>query len=210
MDAFTIDYIIKHYGRFMTKEEAMAWIHYNTIRKLRESSEIDNKPDKHLVDIGWASDDDTILALLKDGWLTFRERTAARIVKDNREKIFFNNCPRCGKLARTTVAKQCRSCGFSWHHVVSATFRAEGSFAITGRGCCIMGDIVSGRIKVGMKLDLVPLGIPKQVVISDVGMGRRGEGKFDFVGLTLIGLTDEEIQFLKSKAPFSQIINIEH
>lgn len=31
------------------------------------------------------------------------------------EKVFFNNCPKCGKLAITPQAKQCRFCSYNWH-----------------------------------------------------------------------------------------------
>lgn len=39
---------------------------------------------------------------------------AERLMKDHGNKIL-NTCPRCEKLARTPLAKQCRHCGFDWH-----------------------------------------------------------------------------------------------
>jgi hypothetical protein len=39
---------------------------------------------------------------------------ANRLLKDAGKHII-NNCPKCGKLARTPKAKQCRHCGHDWH-----------------------------------------------------------------------------------------------
>lgn len=39
---------------------------------------------------------------------------ADRLLKEVGKQII-NNCPKCGKLARTPYAKQCRHCGHDWH-----------------------------------------------------------------------------------------------
>jgi hypothetical protein len=209
MDPFTIDYIIDYFGRFMTANEATAWKHHTTVTAISSPLKKGSEVYKLYVEKGWLSEDDEVLDLLKKDWLEFRERTATRIIKEHADRIYFNHCPRCGKLARTPVAKQCPFCAYSWHDIVAATFMAESAFAITNRGFYIAGDIVSGRIKIGMKLDLVPLHIPKQVEIIDFGMGRRGDDRTDMVGLNLKGLTEEEQQFLRSGAPFKKICNVE-
>ena len=209
MDALTIDYIVDYFGRFMTPIEASAYkLHTGTTAftsPFTKGSEVYNL----YVEKGWISDDDQVFELLKENWFVFRERTATRILAEHAESIYFNNCPVCGKLARTPVAKQCRFCFYNWHHLVAATFLAESAFVITNRGCFIGGDIVSGTIKIGMKLDLVPLHIPKQVEITDLGMGRRSDRSTDLVGLGLKGLTEEEQRFLRSGAPFRKICNVE-
>jgi hypothetical protein len=61
------------------------------------------------------SDDPEVLRLANGGLEVFYERTAKRILSQDREKIFINNCPSCGALARTPKALQCRSCGHDWH-----------------------------------------------------------------------------------------------
>lgn len=61
------------------------------------------------------SDDPEVLRLASDGLDVFLERTAKRILAENRDKIVFNNCPFCGVLARTPQARQCRHCGHDWH-----------------------------------------------------------------------------------------------
>lgn len=116
LDPFTIDYIIDYNSNFMTDLEAKAWKHYTTtfsmpsLRANDPSSEVQ----QHLLEIGWITDNKEALALLQDGWLKFRENTALRIFKEHADEIFFNNCPKCGILARTPMAKQCRFCSHQW------------------------------------------------------------------------------------------------
>ncbi len=55
-----------------------------------------------------------ILILIENGTKVFYERTATRILIEHREDIFINNCKKCGKLARSPQAKQCRHCGYKW------------------------------------------------------------------------------------------------
>ena len=62
------------------------------------------------------SDDPEVLRLADGGLEVFYERTAKRILNEDREKIFINNCPTCGALAHTPKALQCRFCGHSWHN----------------------------------------------------------------------------------------------
>ncbi len=61
------------------------------------------------------SDDPRILELARVGLEGFYERTARRILAEDRDNIFLNNCPSCGALARTPKARQCRHCGHDWH-----------------------------------------------------------------------------------------------
>jgi hypothetical protein len=61
------------------------------------------------------SDEPNVLQLVRDGHREFEMRTAARILRDSGDKVFLNCCPRCGELARTPTAKQCRCCGNDWH-----------------------------------------------------------------------------------------------
>lgn len=43
-----------------------------------------------------------------------KEKISELILKDYKDKIFLNNCPKCGELARTPKARQCRYCGNKW------------------------------------------------------------------------------------------------
>jgi hypothetical protein len=61
------------------------------------------------------SDDPEVLGLASGGLEEFYVRTAQRILAEDRDKIFVNTCPSCGKLARTPQARQCHFCGHDWH-----------------------------------------------------------------------------------------------
>jgi ribosomal protein L40E len=42
-------------------------------------------------------------------------RTAQRILDKHSDEIVFNYCPRCGALAKTPKARQCRVCHHDWY-----------------------------------------------------------------------------------------------
>lgn len=44
-----------------------------------------------------------------------KEKLATLISDNFSDKILWNNCPNCNKLARTPKAKQCRFCEYDWH-----------------------------------------------------------------------------------------------
>ena len=50
-----------------------------------------------------------------DRFSFFIERTGERILAECRNRVFLNRCPRCGRVARTPTAKQCRYCRHDWH-----------------------------------------------------------------------------------------------
>ena len=62
------------------------------------------------------SDDPSVLHLASDGHRAFYLRTAERIFREHADKLSFNCCPRCGEVARTPTARQCRYCFHDWHN----------------------------------------------------------------------------------------------
>lgn len=115
-DQETIDYVFNYFSRFMTEKEAAALRHHTTLFNFRKSLSDDNTGGKASIFYkkGWLSEDEEVLSLLKDGFDVFKANTVGTIMKDHVDGIFFNNCPQCGRLARTPMAKQCRFCGNSW------------------------------------------------------------------------------------------------
>ena len=101
----------------MNEHEALAWRHYSSEYKLThgENKESVEKRRKVYLSKGWLTEDKEILRLLEKGINHFRLKTAERILNENIDKIDFNNCPKCGELARTPMANQCRFCGYDWH-----------------------------------------------------------------------------------------------
>lgn len=67
---------------------------------------------------GWITENETTLDLLKDGYDAFETKVAERIWNNHQQEVFLNNCVKCGKLARTPYAKQCRHCEYSWRYAI--------------------------------------------------------------------------------------------
>lgn len=102
----------------MNDNEKAAWKHWSTTYKTENSGMTELQKEKRYkvsLKSGWISQDSEVLDLLKDGIDAFRIRTAQRISKTNPDVLIFNNCPECGKLARTPFAKQCQYCFHDWH-----------------------------------------------------------------------------------------------
>ena len=72
-------------------------------------------PTKLYQEYGWISEDQDTSHMLKIGRDQFNILVASKIKERYESEIFFNNCPKCGKLCRTATAKQCRYCGHDWH-----------------------------------------------------------------------------------------------
>ncbi len=112
-----VDYILNHFSHLMTINERAAWKHWSTNYKIDNgdyvSEEQKEKRRKVSKKAGWISSDPKILGLLKEGIENFRLKTAERIFKE--ETVEFNCCPKCGSIARTPRAKQCRFCSYDWH-----------------------------------------------------------------------------------------------
>jgi hypothetical protein len=53
--------------------------------------------------------------MLSYGFEHFKKEVAIRIYKDNKAELELNLCPKCNKIARTPLAKQCRFCKHDWH-----------------------------------------------------------------------------------------------
>lgn len=111
MDKETARYIINYFGRFLTEHESKAILHTNSLDKL--DGDVESSRAKLYRERGWLSSDPEVMELLRDGYDAFELRTAKRMLADHEREVFLNHCPKCGLLARTPDAKQCR-CGNSW------------------------------------------------------------------------------------------------
>lgn len=108
-------YIFNHYHHLLTPEERAA---HRTILGERKSEHADSQAMKDALRKSLVSADPKVLALLRDGRESFRERTRNRVMREHAGEVFLNLCPRCGVLAKTPTAKQCPKCFFSWHEDV--------------------------------------------------------------------------------------------
>jgi hypothetical protein len=92
----------------MTKAEWLAYHAFIAEGKARGH----NSP--HLWDDLETSDPE-VLRLMTDGVDAFLLRVRDRILRDYPQQVVLNYCPKCGGLAKTPRAKQCRWCHHDWH-----------------------------------------------------------------------------------------------
>lgn len=118
MDHETADYIFTHYHYLLNHKEKLANRHLSSMIKLDlpsdSTSNLNSITDVYRK-IGWLTEDEDALALVKLGEEGFRLKSAVRILLMHKDKVFLNYCSKCNKLARTPIAKQCRQCGYDWH-----------------------------------------------------------------------------------------------
>jgi tRNA(Ile2) C34 agmatinyltransferase TiaS len=125
MDWHLASYIFGYYRQFMTDKEKLANRHlFGTIKAthgrtdlvVQEEARSSGKPLRELL-----SDDPVVLELTRDGMESFVLRTAERIMAEHSQEIYVNHCPRCGEVAKTPKARQCRFCRHDWHGVEAST-----------------------------------------------------------------------------------------
>lgn len=189
----------------MTRDEALALNHHMYTLKSSESEHIRNV----MIKRGWINSDPEVIKLLEHGYEVFEQNVVTRIIAETPEKVFFNNCPKCNKLARTPYAKQCRHCGYSWHDV-TAKFKISSAFQLTNRSFYLLGEIIEGEINPGQLMDLTILGLHKKIKIRSIELadGMDNEKPWNRIGLGTNDLTEDEKQHLKQKSFFNPIINI--
>ena len=112
-------YILRYYSRFMNQKEHLAFRHLAaTVKATHGRSDViaqqETRSSKaHLRKL--LSEDPEVLRLASDGMEAFVQQTVTRILAEHGDEIVLNRCPRCGALARTPTARQCRSCHHDWH-----------------------------------------------------------------------------------------------
>ncbi|MDY7231473.1 hypothetical protein [Hyalangium rubrum] len=94
-----VSYIQRYYSEWMTPQEEKAL----SMGKLRT-------PEGEQ----WATDDPQVLALLAGGKHAIVHALEQRLLTEHPGKVFINRCPKCGGLARTPQARQCRYCPHTW------------------------------------------------------------------------------------------------
>lgn len=205
MDRETINYIIRYFGKLMTRDEALALNHHMYTLKSSESEHIRNV----MIKQGWINSDPEVIKLLEHGYEVFEQNVVTRILAETPEKVFFNNCPKCNKLARTPYAKQCRHCGYSWHDV-TAKFKIFSAFQLTNRSFYLLGEIIEGEINPGQLMDLTILGLHKKIKIGSIELadGMDNGKPWNRIGLGTNDLTEDEKQHLTQKSFLNPIINI--
>jgi hypothetical protein len=112
-------YVVRYYGQFMNEQEHLPLRHLLATEKATHgrsdtSAQEEARSSKSLS--GLLSENPAVLELARDGIEAFMERTTGRILAEHGNEIFLNYCPRCGALAKTPYARQCRFCRHDWHN----------------------------------------------------------------------------------------------
>jgi len=210
MDNETAKYIITHFSNLLTSAEKMAIRHTTSKYKLENSTSDNTDLISVYTKKGWLTSDQSVLDLLKDGYEQFELNIANRVLLQNPEKVYFNNCPKCYKLARTPYARQCRHCGHSWHDRAVAQFKLASAFQLTGRPFFLFGQIVKGEIKQGQFMDLTMLGLNKKPKIEAIEFVlKQQDGKaWEDIGLGTNELTEEDKAYIKNIGSFGTPFDI--
>jgi hypothetical protein len=114
MDKETAKYILNYFPNLMTDDEKLALRHQMYTYKVDNAMSDSTSIRQVLIERGIIRTEADILEFLKNGYEAFELDVAKRIMAETPEKVYFNNCPKCHKLARTPSAKQCSHCGHSW------------------------------------------------------------------------------------------------
>lgn len=206
MDEETANYIINYFSNLMTDDEKLALKYHMYTYKTEDNP----KMRKLMVEKGWISEQPEIQNFLKDGYDDFELKTALRIITVSADKVFFNNCPKCKRLARTPYARQCRHCGHAWHELTAAQFKIKSAFQLTNREFFLLGQITKGEIIEGQFIDLTMVGLNKKSKIETIEFAlKRQNGKvWEDIALGTNDLTEQEKGYLKRIGTFETPIDI--
>jgi hypothetical protein len=123
MDTGKARYVLRYYRHLLTERERLAYGHLVDTAKVMHGrsdwaaqSAALTKPSPLYP---YLSNDPEVLNLTRRGWNVFVEQTAQRILDKHGFEIRFNYCCRCGGLARTPTAQQCRFCRHDWHKEIT-------------------------------------------------------------------------------------------
>ena len=119
LNAEKAGYVIQYYAHLMTPQEWRAYGHLRATAKVTfgrtdVAAQLQARNSSHPAR-EFLSNDPEALQLASDGFHSFMMRTAQRILDERCDEVAFNYCPRCGALARTPKARQCRFCCHDWH-----------------------------------------------------------------------------------------------
>ncbi len=107
------DYIFDFCGKLFWQEEMKAHRHLHALAKSNNGVNV--------IMYKFFMKEEDILAnpkiksLVSEGFDAFKVKVVARIWEEHRNELELNLCPKCGKIIRTTWAKQCQFCFYSWH-----------------------------------------------------------------------------------------------
>jgi hypothetical protein len=210
MDVEKAKYVINYFSHLLTGAEKMAIKHISSTYKLEHSISDNTNLTKIYREKGWLTTDQSVLDLLKEGYEQFELNVANRILNQNPDGVFFNNCPKCNNLARTPYARQCRFCGLNWRELTIAQFKLKNSFQLTGRHFFLIGQVTKGDIQIGAFMDLTMLGLNRKPKIETIeyAVEQQNDEAIENIALGTSELTDDDKKYLKNIGSFGTPFDI--
>lgn len=96
----------------MTLQEKAA---HKTIIAEMKIGNTDSEKMRRMLREMFCSSETEVLEMLKDGAKGFERKVCSRVMQEHSSQIELNLCPKCQALARTSSAKLCPKCFYSWH-----------------------------------------------------------------------------------------------
>ncbi|UKN02699.1 transposase [Paracrocinitomix mangrovi] len=169
MSSALAHYIFMHYSRYFTKPEGRAYNHWIANEKVNafENQEVRRKM---YISKGIISEDPEVLELLREGFDQFKLNTAKRILNEHSKNVFLNYCPKCGGLARTPKARQCRHCGHKWHDQVVGQIITHEFLSTSEKGLILDCQIFKGEVEIGDWIEFYEFDLNEKGLVEHVGV----------------------------------------
>ena len=117
VDEFALtQYVIKYFDRFLTPLERRACAYTVPIISSDDSPKVRSLCARLNDRYGFVADADVISACGADRY-AFMDRTRDRLLADHADDVLVNRCPKCTRIVRTPMAKQCQWCKHKWHSI---------------------------------------------------------------------------------------------
>ena len=106
------EYIFQYCGKYFWRKQQLKGYHLDSVVN---SVPANIAMYKVLTGGGSLLENKEIGELTDDGYDAYKYRIAEKIFQEHKDELELNLCPKCGKIARTPWAKQCRFCYHDWH-----------------------------------------------------------------------------------------------
>jgi len=110
------EYVWKHYRHLMTPLEKRVCLYFVPIisgsdnEMLRRCYEYCESEHGHV-------EDQDVLDAFKSDRKGFDLRVRQRIMQECADEVFINRCPKCSRIVRSPLARQCPWCKHDWHAI---------------------------------------------------------------------------------------------
>jgi hypothetical protein len=106
-------YVWTHFQHLMSDFERQMG---RAIRGRAQAAAVDSEPLATMLNTRWGrAGDPEVEVALAEGADIYQKRVRDRILSEYGSEVFVNRCPKCRRVVRTPLARQCLWCGADWH-----------------------------------------------------------------------------------------------